>query len=53
MNYFDENKISYKNYIGNGGPMRMNSEGVEINEITIQRGVHDLPIDRNKIHSYY
>jgi redox-sensitive bicupin YhaK (pirin superfamily) len=53
MNYVDEDGISYKNYVGNGGPLQMDSEGVEIKEITLSKGSHKLVLDENKIYSLY
>ena len=53
MKYYEENGISYKNYIGNGGPINMDSEGVEINELSIPIGNHKLELDESKVHSYY
>jgi hypothetical protein len=53
MYYFEENGIANKNYIGNGGPIQMDSEGVEINELTIPKGEHSLKLSDEKIYSYY
>jgi quercetin 2,3-dioxygenase len=53
MKYFEENGIAYKNYIGNGGPVAMDAEGVEINELTIPKGTHQLTLNEDKIYSYY
>ena len=53
MKYYEEKGISYKNYIGNGGPIKMDSEGIEINELSIPIGSHQLKLDESKIHSYY
>lgn len=53
MHYSEENGISYKNYVGNGGPMQMDSEGVEIREVIFQEGNHRLALDENKIYSLY
>ncbi len=53
MNYYEENGISYKNYIGHGGPVEMDSEGVEINEVNLPVGNHQLALNATKIHSYY
>ena len=53
MKYYEEHNISIKNYIGNGGPVKMESEGVEINELSFKTGTYDLSIDKNKVHSYY
>ncbi len=50
---FNENGIEFKNYVGNGGPVKMDSEGVEINELLIPTGNHRLEIDKTKIHSFY
>jgi len=53
MHYYQENGIEVKNYIGNGGPIKMEAEGVEINELKITKGEHQFKIDKDKIHSYY
>lgn len=53
MKYYEENGISFKNYIGNGGPVTMNSEGVEINELMLPVGNYKLKLKEDKIHSYY
>lgn len=53
MSFFEENGITYKNYIGNGGPVKMDSEGVEINQLTIPKGEHILKLSGDKIHSFY
>jgi len=53
MNYYEEAGILYKNYIGNGGPVKMDSEGIEINELSISKGSYELMLDINKIYSYY
>lgn len=53
MNYEEKDGISYKNYVGNGGPMRMDSEGVSIAELTIPIGKHTIKLDNSEIHSYY
>jgi quercetin 2,3-dioxygenase len=53
MKYYEENGISYKDYIGNGGPIEMDSEGVLIKELSIPKGSHQLKLDETKIHSYY
>lgn len=53
MHYYKEEGISYKNYIGNGGPIKMDAEGVEINEIDIPKGIHQLTLNNKKTYSYY
>jgi len=53
MNFFEKNGIAYKNYIGNGGPIQMDSEGVEINELTISKGEHSITLSNDKSHSLY
>lgn len=47
------NGVSYKNYIGNGGPVKMESEGVEINEILMHEKVNTLRLNDKKVYSYY
>jgi redox-sensitive bicupin YhaK (pirin superfamily) len=53
MNYVEENGIAYKNYVGNGGPLQMDAEGVEIKEMTFTQGKHQLVLDENKIYALY
>jgi redox-sensitive bicupin YhaK (pirin superfamily) len=53
MHYFEENGISTKNYIGSGGPIKMDSEGVEINEFTFPEGKHQMNLKADKIYTYY
>jgi redox-sensitive bicupin YhaK (pirin superfamily) len=53
MNYIEKENILHKNYVGNGGPIKMDSEGVEIKEVTFQKGVHQLVLDESKIYSLY
>jgi len=53
MKCFEEGGIKIKNYIGNGGPVNMDAEGVEINEYTIPKGNHQLKLNADKIHSFY
>jgi quercetin 2,3-dioxygenase len=53
MNFFEKNGIAYKNFTGNGGPIQMDSEGVEINELTISKGEHRVTLSVDKTHSLY
>ena len=53
MNYYEEEGITYKNYIGNGGPITMDAEGVEISEMKISKGNHQLSLNESKIYSCY
>lgn len=53
MKYEEENGIGYKHYVGNGGPITMDSEGVEIKEITFQKGNYQFALNEDKIHSFY
>jgi len=53
MRFEDLEGRTYKHYVGNGGPMQMDSEGVEIKEITFLAGNHELELDEDKIYSYY
>ena len=53
MHYFEKDGIHYKNYIGNGGPIEMDAEGVEINEMNLPEGNHQLVLDERKYYSYY
>jgi len=42
MCYFEEGGFKIKNYIGKGGPIQMDAEGVVISELTIPGGTHKL-----------
>lgn len=53
MHFYEEAGVSYKNYIGNGGPIKMDAEGVEISEMELPIGKHQLLLNNQKIHSYY
>ncbi|MCB9361555.1 MAG: pirin family protein [Flavobacteriales bacterium] len=53
MHYFEEDGITYKNYTGNGGPVKMDAEGVVINEIMLPKGEHTLKLNDDKIYSFY
>jgi len=53
MKYYEENGISYKDYMGNRGPLKMDSEGVLISELSIPIGKHKIELDNSKIYSYY
>lgn len=48
-----ENGISLKNYVGNGGLVQMDTEGVEIKEIHLSDKEQSLELDSTKIHSFY
>ena len=49
----EKDGVSVKNYVGSGGPIKMDSEGVEISEVTLSEGSHTLKLDISKIHSFY
>jgi redox-sensitive bicupin YhaK (pirin superfamily) len=53
MNYSKDGEMSSKNYVGNGGPMLMDSEGVTIREVTFGKGNFTLDLDEDKIYSMY
>lgn len=53
MNYKEKDGLSYKNYVGNGGPIKMDSEDVEISEISFKKGVFNINLDADKIYSIY
>lgn len=53
MHYFEENGIAIKNYIGKGGPIEMDAEGVVISELTFPVGTHKFSLSENKITSFY
>lgn len=40
-------------YHGQGAPLQMDAEGLEIMEIRVEQGAHELAIDREKIQSLY
>jgi len=48
-----ENGISTKNYVGNGGPIEMDTEGIEIKEFKLSNENKQLQLDLSKIHSLY
>lgn len=45
--------VSIKHYVGIDGPIDMDTEGVEINEISFTADRHTLKLDASKIHSFY
>jgi redox-sensitive bicupin YhaK (pirin superfamily) len=49
----EENGVSTNNYVGNGGPVQMDSEGVEVSEVTFQKGNQQLILDKDRIYSFY
>lgn len=53
MKINEDNEIAYKNFTGNGGPVKMDSEGVVIDEITMPIGQHNMKLESDKIYSYY
>ncbi len=53
MKFTTDLGIAHKHYVGNGGPVQMDSEGVEISEVTFSPGAHNIQSDASKIHSYY
>ena len=53
MNFISSLSINYKHYVGNDGPIQMDAEGVEISEITMATGDHNLKLDEDRIFSYY
>lgn len=53
MHFFEENGIHVKNYIGKGGPVEMDAEGVTISELTLPKGVYNIAIDTDKTATFY
>lgn len=53
MRYFEENGIKVKNYIGKGGPVEMDAEGVVISELTLPIGKHTIAIPEGKTTTFY
>lgn len=53
MKYSEHNGMQIKNYVGNGGPVEMDSEGVVINQIVFPAGQNELELNNDKIHSFY
>jgi len=53
MAYVEIDGVSYKNYMSNGGPMKMDSEGVEISELSIEKSGYTLKLNASKIHTFY
>ena len=49
----EKDGMRLKIYTGEGGPLVMDSAGVEIKEISLQSGKHELPTESDKIYSYY
>jgi hypothetical protein len=49
----EENGIRTKTYRGEGSPLQMSSEGVEIMEKLVKAGEHVLDLNAEKIHSIY
>lgn len=49
----EKDGITTKNYVGNGGPVTMDTEGTVISELTIKKGDHTIKLDNEKIHSFY
>lgn len=45
--------IDYRYIVGNGGPVEMESEEVEVFELTLAPGEYKIPIKMDKIHSFY
>jgi redox-sensitive bicupin YhaK (pirin superfamily) len=53
MAYSEESGISFKHYAGAGGPVMMDSEGVEVYEMNFSAANHNIVLDADKIYSYY
>jgi len=51
--FSEKDGASVKNYVGLDGPIKMDSEGVEIIEINLTEEHHTLKLDTSKIHSFY
>jgi len=49
----NEDGIKTKVYKGEGSPLKMDAEGVEISEKTIPAGSHTFVLDESKTHSFY
>jgi len=49
----EKDGVSVKNYVGSGGPITIDSEGVGISEISLTDERHTLKLDTSKIHSFY
>jgi redox-sensitive bicupin YhaK (pirin superfamily) len=45
--------VSVRNYVGSDGPIKMDSEGIEISEVSLTKDQHTLKLDTSKIHSFY
>ncbi|RMG16231.1 MAG: hypothetical protein D6730_25365 [Bacteroidetes bacterium] len=48
-----ENGMRIKHYHGNGASMNLDAEGLEIQEIQLQPGTHQLSLAPDKVHSFY
>ena len=53
MKYDGDDPLAIKNYVGNNGPIKMNSEGVEIKEYKLMPGTHHIQLDNSKTNTYY
>jgi len=48
-----ESGMALKTYAGEGGPMNLDTPGVEIKEIGMKSGSHTLQVDSEKVHSLF
>lgn len=49
----NENGIEKVIYAGEKSPMKMHTKGVDIQQLSINKGVHQIALDENKIYSIY
>ena len=49
----DKYGMKIKYYAGNGTPVKMVTPGISIYELTFDKGVHSMPVDKDKIYSGY
>lgn len=49
----NENGIEKVIYAGEKSPMKMHTKGVDIQQLSINKGVHQIALDKNKIYSIY
>jgi len=49
----EKNGMKIKTYKGKGAPLMMDSPEVEIKEVSLEAGQHEMPTEEDKIYSYY
>jgi len=49
----DQNGIQVKTYVGKDSPFQMETEGINIVELSLEKGSFEYPLDENSFHSLY